>query len=135
MIAGSAMLGLAVDAIVGAAQPGSTKPLAMILGPRLQPTDEVASLFNYPQDLPFYLNRRITVAATGGDELDFGRSVEDTSAWMIGEGEFWRRWNAPSHTMFAVVSLARYAELSAERKASMVELGRTESDVLLTNVR
>lgn len=135
MLAGSAAFGLAVDAIVGAAQPGSTKPLAMILDPRLRPNDEVAALFNYPQDLPFYLNRRITVAATGGDELDFGRSVEDTSGWMIGEGEFWRRWNEAGHTMYAVIPLARYAGLSAERKASTVEIGRTESDVLVTNLK
>jgi len=135
MLAGSAAFGIGVDGIVGAAQPGSTKPLAAIVAPRLQPADEVASLFNYPQDLPFYLNRRITVAATGGDELDFGRSVEDTSAWMIGEGEFWRRWDAPGHPMYAVIPLARYAELPAARRASMVELGRTTSDVLVTNLR
>ncbi len=134
-LAGSAVFGLAVDAIVGAAQPGSTKPLAMILDPRLRPGDEVASLFGYPQDLPFYLNRRITVAATGGDELDFGRSVEDTSSWMIGESEFWRRWNEPGHTMYAVVPLARYAELPAGRKTPMVELGRTAGDVLVSNLK
>ncbi|HTY68077.1 MAG TPA: phospholipid carrier-dependent glycosyltransferase [Alphaproteobacteria bacterium] len=134
-LAGSAAFGLAVDAIVGAAQPGSTKPLAMMLDPRLRPGDEVASLFSYPQDLPFYLNRRITVAATGGDELDFGRSVEDTRAWMVGEDEFWRRWSEPGHTMYAVIPLARYAELSAGRKTSMVELGRTASDVLVSNIK
>ncbi|HTO81079.1 MAG TPA: phospholipid carrier-dependent glycosyltransferase [Methylomirabilota bacterium] len=134
-LAGSAAFGLAVDTIVGAAQPGSTKPLAMILDPRLQPGAEVAALFKYPQDLPFYLNRRITVVATGGDELDFGRSVEDTTSWMIGEGEFWRRWTGPGHVMYAVVPLARYAELSTDHKTTMIELGRTASDVLVTNVR
>jgi 4-amino-4-deoxy-L-arabinose transferase-like glycosyltransferase len=134
-LAGAAAFGIGVDGIVGAAQPGSTKPLAAIVAPRLQPADEVASLFNYPQDLPFYLNRRITVAATGGDELDFGRSVEDTSAWMISEGEFWRRWGEPGHTMYAVIPLARYSELPADRRSSMVELGRTASDVLVTNLR
>ncbi|MBV8536680.1 MAG: hypothetical protein JO128_13865 [Alphaproteobacteria bacterium] len=134
-LVGAAAFGLVVDAIVGTAQPGSTKPLAATIAPRLQPHDEVAALFTYPQDLPFYLNRRITVAATGGDELDFGRSVEDTSAWMISEGEFWRRWKEPGHAMYAVIPLARYAELSAERTALMTELGRTASDVLVTNVR
>lgn len=133
--AGTVALGIVVDAMVGEAQPGSTKPLAAIIDQRVRPGDEVASLFAYYQDLPFYTDRRVTVAATGGDELDFGRSVEDTSAWMIGEGEFWRRWNEPGHTMYAVIPLARYAELSPDRRQSMIELGRTTSDVLVTNLR
>lgn len=134
-LVGAAAFGIGVDKIVGVAQPRSTKPLAAIIEQRLQPGDEVVSVFDYDQDLPFYLNRRITVAAAGGNELDFGRSVEDTSAWMINEAEFWRRWSEPGHTMYAVIPLARYAELPADRKAPMAELGRTTSDVLVTNVR
>lgn len=132
-LAGAAGLGLTVDTIMGQAQPDSVKPLAAIIEQHLRPGDEVASLFAYYQDLPFYLRRRITVAATGGDELDFGRSVEDTSGWMIGEAEFWRRWDEPDHRMFAVIPLAHYQALPADRRQSMVELGRTPGNVLVEN--
>ena len=134
-LAGAAALGLTVDTIVGQAQPDSVKPLAALIERHEQPGDEVASLFAYDQDLPFYLDRRITVAATGGDELDFGRSVEDTSGWMIGEAEFWRRWDEPNHRMFAVIPLARYEALPSARRQSMKELGRTPGSVLVTNLR
>jgi 4-amino-4-deoxy-L-arabinose transferase-like glycosyltransferase len=132
-LAGAAALGLIVDMIMGQAQPDSVKPLAAIVEQHLRPGDEVASLFAYYQDLPFYLRRRITVAATGGDELDFGRSVEDTSGWMIGEAEFWRRWDEPGHRMFAVIPLAHYEALSPDRRRSMVELGQTPGNVLVEN--
>lgn len=132
-VAGAAALGLAVDGIVGEAQPGSVKPLAEIIDQHVRPDDEVASLYAYYQDLPFYTDRRVTVAATGGDELDFGRSVEDTSGWMIGEAEFWRRWGEAGHTVYAVLPLARYTTLPPDRRRAMVELGRTPKDVLVTN--
>ena len=125
--------GLVVDRIVGETQPRSTKAFAAAIEPRLKPGDEVASLYAYYQDLPFYLNRRVTVADWRGGELDFGRSVEDTSAWMIDSGEFWQRWQRPGHGMYAVLPLPRYEGLSAERRQQMLELARTPTDVLVAN--
>jgi 4-amino-4-deoxy-L-arabinose transferase-like glycosyltransferase len=130
---GAAALGLAVDVIVGDVQPRSIKPLAAALAAKLQPGDEVAALFAYYQDLPFYLDRRVTVAATGGDELDFGRSVEDVSGWMIGEDEFWRRWGEPGHRMYAVLPLARLRGMAPDQERRLVEIARTRSDILVTN--
>jgi 4-amino-4-deoxy-L-arabinose transferase-like glycosyltransferase len=72
----------------------SVKALACDLLPRLRPGDEVASYHDYFQDLPFYAGRTVTVAAWRG-ELDYGMSHEDVSRWMIGEEEFWKRWNGP----------------------------------------
>jgi 4-amino-4-deoxy-L-arabinose transferase-like glycosyltransferase len=79
----------------------SVKALALALLPRLQPGDEVASFHDYFQDLPFYVQRKVTVAAWRG-ELDFGMQQEDVSGWMIGEDELWRRWNGP-RTVYLVV--------------------------------
>jgi 4-amino-4-deoxy-L-arabinose transferase-like glycosyltransferase len=79
----------------------SVKALATVLRLRLQPGDEVASYHDYFQDLPFYLGRKVTVAAWRG-ELDFGMQQEDVSGWMIGEDELWRRWNGPGRVYLVV---------------------------------
>jgi len=79
----------------------SVKAIAQVLLPRLQPGDEVASYKDYFQDLPFYLGRKMTVAAWRG-ELDYGMQHEDVSAWMIPEDELWRRWNGPGRVYLVV---------------------------------
>lgn len=68
----------------------SVKPLINVLKQNLQPGDEVVCYKIYPQELPFYLQRRITVADYVG-ELEFGTKQEDTSFWMINEQELARR--------------------------------------------
>lgn len=133
LLVAAAAFGLVADRIAGEVQPRSTKPFIAMLETRLQPGDEVASLYAYYQDLPFYLDRLVTVAGWGGGELDFGRSVEDVSGWMIDENEFWRRWQRPGRAMYAVVPSPRYEALPAERRAGVFELARTRSDVLIGN--
>jgi len=134
-LAAALVLGLVVDRVTGETQPRSTKTFAMVLDRRLKPGDEVASLNAYYQDLPFYLNRRVTVADWAGGELDFGRSVEDVSGWMIDGGEFWHRWQRPDHVMYAVMPLPRYDALPADKRQQMLELARTRTDVLVANRR
>jgi hypothetical protein len=124
-------LGLTADRIAAAVQPRSVKGLAHLLQPRLGSDDEVASFRAYYQDLPFYLDRRVTVAAWSG-ELDFGRSVEDTSAWMIDEAEFWRRWSQ-NRVMYAIMGADHFAALSADSGRSLFEIARTRADVLVAN--
>ncbi|HEX9463232.1 MAG TPA: phospholipid carrier-dependent glycosyltransferase [Alphaproteobacteria bacterium] len=133
VLVAAAAFGLVADRITGEVQPRSTKPFIAMLEARLKPGDEVASLYAYYQDLPFYLDRLVTVAGAGGGELDFGRSVEDVSGWMIDENEFWRRWRRPDRAMYAVVPLPRYEALPGDRRAATVELARTRSDVLIAN--
>jgi 4-amino-4-deoxy-L-arabinose transferase-like glycosyltransferase len=130
LLAGVA-LGLTADRVIGTVQPRSIKPLAQVLQPRLGDSDEVVSFRAYHQDLPFYLDRRITVAAWSG-ELDFGRSVEDTSAWMIDEGEFWRRWGE-DRTLYAIMGANHFDELNADPARRLFPLARTRADVLVTN--
>ncbi len=108
----------------------SVKALAEALRPRLLPGDEVASYHDYPQDLPVYLGRTITVAAYQG-ELEFGIHAEDTGAWMIDEAEFWRRWSAPRR-MFAVLEAPRFETLRRDGRA-MTPLARSGSHVLVAN--
>jgi 4-amino-4-deoxy-L-arabinose transferase-like glycosyltransferase len=105
----------------------SVKALARDLLPRLRPGDEVASYHDYFQDLPFYAGRTVTVAAWRG-ELDYGMTHEDVSRWMIGEEEFWRRWNGLGR-VFLVVD--RRSAPPAVATAQV--LARSGNNLLLVN--
>ena len=66
-----------------------------ILKPILKPQDEVVTVNQYYQDLPFYLERRISIV-NWRNELSFGMQHQDTHEWMLSEGAFWDRWPASS---------------------------------------
>jgi len=109
----------------------SVKELALALLHRLRPGNEVVSYQTYYQDLPVYLQRRITVVGWKG-ELDFGAQVEDVSSWMIEDEEFWRGWSGP-FTVYMVTSRARYSKLLAQSGRKFYLVAQTEYDVLLSN--
>jgi 4-amino-4-deoxy-L-arabinose transferase-like glycosyltransferase len=109
----------------------SIKPLAEILKTRLQPQDEVASYDTYYQDLPVYLERRITIVDWTG-ELEFGTTVENTSAWMIDNTTFWKRWEGPS-TMYMLTKHTTYDILRAEHSKKIYLIAGTDDNVLLAN--
>jgi 4-amino-4-deoxy-L-arabinose transferase-like glycosyltransferase len=73
----------------------SVKTLAVTLKPLLKPGDEVATLLAYYQDLPVYLEQRVTAVDWKG-ELEFGSQVEDTRRWITDSATFWKRWKGPS---------------------------------------
>jgi 4-amino-4-deoxy-L-arabinose transferase-like glycosyltransferase len=87
----------------------SMKDESMELKSLLRPGDEVMNYHTYYQDLPVYLERRITIVEWTG-ELTFGTTVEDTSSWMIDEDEFWQRWNGPNR-VFVVTNRENYVRL------------------------
>lgn len=74
----------------------SIKPLVTVLKQKLQSGDEVICYKIYPQELPFYLQRRITVADYVG-ELEFGTKQENTSSWMVSEKELVKRLKSNKH--------------------------------------
>lgn len=109
----------------------STKSLATALKPKLQAQDEVASYNAYYQDLPVYLEQRVTVV-DWKEELEFGTTVEDTSAWMIDSATFWKRWNGSS-TIYMITERERYDALRAEGRKKMFFIAGTAADVLVVN--
>src|SRR5512143_18144 len=109
----------------------SIKSLAVTLKQRLQPGDEVVSYNTYYQDLPVYLERRITVANWKG-ELQFGTTVEDTSHWMIDDAEFWLRWNGPA-TVYMLTKRKTLDELHSAGRKNVYLLAGTDGNVLVVN--
>lgn len=122
--------------ILGSAAPHldtrTIKPLALTLKPLLGSDDEVVAYRTYYQDLPVYLERRITVVDWTG-ELAFGAAVEDTSGWMIDGEEFRRRWRDPSRTVYMLTDLKNYEALRVEKGLALHPLARNRRSILLSN--
>lgn len=112
-------------------QKRSVKQLALVLKSRLQAGDEVMTYQEYFQDLPVYLERRITVVDWKG-ELRFGTEVEDVSGWMIDEASFWRRWDGPRRA-YLLTGQGNYDKLRAEGRGQFHLIAQTGSNVLVTN--
>lgn len=112
---------------------GSILPLTTILQPRLKPSDEVVTYHNYYQDLPLYLQRRVTIV-DWQNELTFGMEHQDTKQWMIDDATFWQRWQS-SQTLYMIATQKIYhlQLLLLHKNETMHLLGQTEHDVLLTN--
>lgn len=81
------------------------KPLAALINEKISIQDEVVSFFRYYQDLPIYIQRRITIVSDWHEkniashdnwkrELWFNMPFQDTSAWLIDESDFWKRWQS-----------------------------------------
>ena len=109
----------------------SIKILAGELKPRLQPGDEVVSYNTYYQDLPVYLERRITVVDWTG-ELEFGTTVEDTTGWMIDDATFWKRWHGPG-TIYMMTDLKTYDTLSKNPDLSLFTIAANRQNILVCN--
>lgn len=87
----------------------SIKPLITTMQQKLKPEDEVISYGAYYQDLPFYLQKIITVANYAG-ELDFGMRHQDTKEWMIDQKTFWERWQS-GRVIYLITSVDNYRSL------------------------
>lgn len=109
----------------------SVKNLVMVLKPRLQPGDEVMTYNNYYQDLPVYLERRVTVVNWVG-ELEFGSTVEDTRDWLIDDARFRQRWNSPQ-TKYLLANHGDFETLRATAPGPMRLLAQTPHAVLVVN--
>ncbi|MGE5233333.1 MAG: glycosyltransferase family 39 protein [Acidobacteriota bacterium] len=109
----------------------TVKPLALALDAHLAPGDEVITYRDYPQDLPVYLGRTVTIAEYKG-ELRFGTTVEDTSRWMIDEPEFWRRWLS-GERKWLVLRAADLERLTRQGRGTFRPVFRWGPHLLLTN--
>jgi len=122
----------------------STKALALNIKNQLTPADEIVTFYKYFQDLPLYLERRITIVADWEDpgiahndnwlrELWYGKSFQDTQAWLINESAFWQRWNS-NKRIYVLTNLKYYANFKAKAKKRFYLLGQDNETVMMTNL-
>jgi 4-amino-4-deoxy-L-arabinose transferase-like glycosyltransferase len=92
----------------------------------------VITYHQYYQDLPFYLNRRVSVV-NWRNELYDGMQYQDATHWMIDESTFWQRWHRHQR-VFAIMSLACYTTLQRQYQHEKVYLwAQTLTNVLVSN--
>lgn len=104
----------------------STKPLVMNLKNILQPQDEVAHYYKFYQDVPLYLEKRVTLVANWNApdianndnwvrELWFGMPFQKTDDWLIDKDKFWQRWNSDKR-MFVFLSANYFSHFQQHAK-------------------
>lgn len=93
----------------------TAKPLANIITTSIKPNDEVITYYRYYQDLPIYLQRRITVVANWHSddiakydnwqrELWYHMNYIDSSAWLIEKPELIAKWNGEKRLFLLITS-------------------------------
>ena len=121
----------------------STKTLALQIRGQLTAQDEVVTFYKYFQDLPLYLERRITIVADWDDpgiphndnwlrELWYGKPFQNTQAWLINENTFWERWNS-QHRIYVLTNLKYFDTFKAKAKERFYLLGQDNETVLISN--
>lgn len=120
----------------------STKLLAAQLKTIIQPQDEIVNYFKFYQDVPMYLERRVTLVANWQApdiaykdnwvrELWFGMPFQNTSAWLINEDEFWKRWHSDKRIFVFVNN--NYLEQFKTRAQYYFFLDKINDIILLSN--
>lgn len=111
----------------------SIKPLILKLQEQIREGDEIVCYADYRQDLPFYMERLITVVDYLG-ELEFGTKHQDSSSWMINTENFINRWQS-NRTIYMVVNENNYNILMNSNQ-SLVRgkvIGKLWNTLLVTN--
>ncbi len=123
----------AANVVGGLFDDRSTKSLAAVLKPRLQPTDEVYVVSDYAQDLPVYLGRTVNVVNYIG-ELQYGIEAEPakTASRFMKIPAFLVRWGQPG-TAYAVVRTGGYKTLFGDAGLPFTVIAQTPRYVLVVN--
>jgi 4-amino-4-deoxy-L-arabinose transferase-like glycosyltransferase len=104
-------------------------PLATTLKPILKPQDDVVAFNQYFQDLPFYLERRVSIL-NWKNELSFGMQHQDTHEWMINDATFWQRWHSQQR-VFVILSPSEFETLQKKHPEDHFYLLNSTSNALL----
>jgi 4-amino-4-deoxy-L-arabinose transferase-like glycosyltransferase len=119
----------------------SSKPIAVTIKSLIKPGDEVVAYYKYYQDLPLYLEQRVTIVADWHApdiafndnwlrEMWYGMVFQDTSKWLIEENSFWQRWRSDKR-LFVVTNEDHYQSLKT--KTQVYKISQFNDLVLLSN--
>ncbi|OGT35938.1 MAG: hypothetical protein A3F11_04120 [Gammaproteobacteria bacterium RIFCSPHIGHO2_12_FULL_37_14] len=110
----------------------SIQSLADTLKPLLKTKDEVITYNQYFQDLPFYLERQVSIL-NWRNELSFGMQYQNTKSWMIENVDFWQRWHSTKR-VFVLMSLVEYKRfIIYYPRIHPYIIGKTVANILISN--
>lgn len=107
-------------------------PLANIIKQVAKPDEEIIAYNQYYQDLPFYLQRRVTIL-NWKNEMSYGMQHQDTREWMITDLVFWQRWHGSKRVfaMMGTVDYDRFKHKYINEKSYPVAINM--NNILITN--
>lgn len=121
----------------------SIKFLALQLKAQMKSEDEVAIYQKYFQDLPIYIEKRITIISdwkasyiphndNWQRELWFGMPYKDTSEWLIDEPTFFQRWTGDKR-IFVFMYKEYYPYFKNKAQNKVVEIAIDHNFMLVSN--
>lgn len=109
----------------------SIKPLALELKKIVKDDEMVATYDYYYQDLPFYLNRLVTIVNWEG-ELEFGKAHQNPGNRMINDADFWKAWQS-NQNVYMFVPNDILQDLKKHTHYHFYPIAQEKNDILLTN--
>lgn len=109
----------------------SSKDFATVLEPRIEPEDRLYTVGIYPQDLPVYLNRMVSVVEYQG-ELQFGIDAEPevSSGRYLNREAFFKQWAEPG-TAYALMRTWYYDKWFAAAAGPHEIIGKSDKLILV----
>ena len=109
----------------------SSKDFAAILEKRIKPEDRIYTVGIYPQDLPVYLDRMVSVVEYQG-EMQFGVEAEPavSAERYLNREAFFNQWALPG-TTYALMRTWYYDKWFAETAGPHEILGRDDKYILV----
>ncbi len=120
----------------------SAKPLVTVLKTLRQGDEEVIHYFKFYQDIPLYLEKRVTIVADWSSpkipyndnwlrELWYGMPFQNTSDWLITEEIFWQKWYG-NKRVFVFVN-QNYYDHFKKQASSYYFIAENDGILLLSN--
>lgn len=109
----------------------STLPIANYLHTHAKPTDLIVHYHKFYHDLPFYMQRTMTVVEWD-NELKYGMQHEDTSDWMINDPVFWQQWNS-SGRVWAVLESDQFERFQKQSQRPVHLFYKDSNKFLVSN--
>lgn len=107
-------------------------PLATYVKPLLNSQTEVITYNQYYQDLPFYLEQRVSIL-NWKNEMTYGMAHQNTQEWMLNDETFWKRWNS-NKQIYLFISLSELTEWKKRYPTEKIYLVKqTTTTALATN--
>ncbi len=132
ILVGTWLFLIAVLASIPSIDTRTIQPLAMTLKTLIRPHDEVITYNQYYQDLPFYLERRVSIL-NWKNELTYGMQHQPSHEWMINDNQFWQRFHSQQR-VFVFISKEEYQHLVQHHPSEKIFLlGKTLTNFLISN--
>lgn len=129
---GTALFLLSMLAALPAIDTRTILPLSLLIKQTIQPGDTVITYNQYYQDLPFYLERQVSIL-NWRNELTFGMTHQAQHDWLLDDAGFWALWHSKKR-VYVIMSKEAFGQFKDIKNVAPYHvLGKTMTNILLIN--